>query len=181
MNRSIAGAIVAVGLLLSGCKGGGEVTHSPTPTASSVSASPSPSVSSSPSSDEELAADAVVRFWAEIDRLSSDPAADLSDLAGVARGQTINTWQQILQGDRVRGLKQTGQAKVSSVVVKDADPEGRRPATVCIDLSSVNMVDSEGKSVVVADRSPRVGYDYLLERDPSGRWFVIGDTVTGTC
>jgi glutathionyl-hydroquinone reductase len=37
--------------------------------------------------------------------------------------------------------------------------------TACMDVSKVNVRDSDGKSVVTADRSPRVSYDYTVEMD----------------
>jgi hypothetical protein len=50
----------------------------------------------------------------------------------------------------------------------------------CIDVSKVNVMDKDDKSVVPADRPDRVGYDYAVEMDRQ-KWYVVKEKVNGTC
>jgi hypothetical protein len=42
------------------------------------------------------------------------------------------------------------------------------------------LTDKDGKSVVPADRPPRVSYNYVVEMDRQN-WYVVREKVTGTC
>ena len=144
-----------------------------TPTLSSTSLSPA-------AQDAKDAEMAIPRFWAVVDALSSDPSMSLDKLALVSREPTITTWRQLLTSHRVKQVKQIGHTTVASVTAKPGT--GRQFAvTACVDVSKVNLVDNAGKSVVAANRPPRVQYLYTVEKGSDGAFYVVKDKVIQTC
>lgn len=152
-------------------------SHS-TPTASASSSPASPSVD--PSSPHTMAEHAVVEYVAIIDAASADPSASLSELAGVARGSALAQWQQILTQQRAQGITQAGSVAVKNASAKAASTNGRWSVSACLDVTNVDLLDSSGKSVVKADRPPRVRYVYVVERD-RGKFYVVEEKVVGEC
>jgi hypothetical protein len=131
--------------------------------------------------EAEAAEAAVVKFWRVVDELSADPNTSLNKLANVARGSSIATWRQMLADDRARQHRQVGTVVVASVAAKAKGPKTWQ-VTACIDVSKVNVVDKDGKSVVAATRPPRVEYLYTVEKgqSPEG-YYVIADKAVRTC
>ena len=144
-----------------------------TPTPSSTSLSPA----AQDAKDAELA---IPRFWVVVDALSSDPSVSLDKLALVSREPTITTWRQLLTSHRVKQVKQIGHTTVASVTVKPGTA-GKFAVTACVDVSKVNLVDNAGKSVVAANRPPRVQYLYTVEKVSDGAFYVVKDKVVQTC
>ena len=144
-----------------------------TPMPSSTSLSPA----GQDAKDAELA---IPRFWAVVDALSSDPSMSLDKLALVSREPTITTWRQLLTSHRVKQVKQIGHTTVASVTGKPGTA-GKFAVTACVDVSKVNLVDNAGKSVVAANRPPRVQYLYTVEKGSDGAFYVVKDKVVQTC
>ena len=144
-----------------------------TPTPSSTSLSPA----AQDAKDAELA---IPRFWVVVDALSSDPSVSLDKLALVSREPTITTWRQLLTSHRVKQVKQIGHTTVASVTAKPAT-SGKFAVTACVDVSKVNLVDNAGKSVVAANRPPRVQYLYTVQKGSDGAFYVVKDKVVQTC
>lgn len=72
-------------------------TPSPAPTVDRVSSpTPAPTPLTAAEQNKKNAGNAVVRFVALTDKLSSDPRQSLNKLATVSRGQVIDPWTQIL-------------------------------------------------------------------------------------
>ena len=143
-----------------------------TPTPSSTSLSPA-------AQDAKDAERAIARFWAVVDALSSDPSMSLDKLALVSREPTITTWRQLLTSHRVKQVKQIGHTTVASVTGKPGT-SGKFAVTACVDVSKVNL-DNAGKSVVAANRPPRVQYLYTVEKGSDGAFYVVKDKVVQTC
>ena len=144
-----------------------------TPTLFSTSLSPA-------AQDAKDAEMAIPRFWAVVDALSSDPSMSLDKLALVSREPTITTWRQLLTSHRVKQVKQIGHTTVASVTAKPGTA-GKSAVTACVDVSKVNLVDNAGKSVVAANRPPRVQYLYTVEKGSDGTFYVVNDKVVQTC
>ena len=150
------------------------VTSTPTtPTPSSTSLSPA-------EQDAKDAAQTITRFWGVLDALASDQKKSLDELATVSRDSSINTWRQLLTRHRVQQLTQTGKTVVG---VPSAKPisASRFAVTACIDVSKVNLVDRDGKSVVAANRPPGVQYQYIVEKASGGVFYVVEDKAVQTC
>lgn len=180
MNKALAGAIIAAGFLLGGCNGGGTPTTPSTPASSTPqSASPvSNGPSASQSSLEDGAAQGLVQFWAELDKLATDPSKPLSDLTSVARGQALTQWQRNLTQMRGQGYKQVGSVVVAKPAVTKETATDTYQVKACIDVSKVNVVDQDGKSVVAPNRAPRTLYTYEVQRD-GDKFFVTKDPLQG--
>ena len=159
-----------------------KVNPSSATSATSATTAPTPSTTSlSPAQqDAKDAEQAIPRFWAVVDALSSDPSVSLDKLALVSREPTITTWRQLLTSHRVKQVKQIGHTTVASVSAKPGTA-GKFAVTACVDVSKVNLVDNAGKSVVAANRPPRVQYLYTVEKGSDGAFYVVKDKVVQTC
>ena len=163
-------------------------TNDPTPSASTTTSATTTTTTPMPSSaslspaeqDAKDAEQAIPKFWAVVDALSSNPAVSLDKLALVSREPTITTWRQLLTSHRVKQVKQIGHTTVASVTAKPGTA-GKSAVTACVDVSKVNLVDNAGKSVVAANRPPRVQYLYTVEKGSDGAFYVVKDKVVQTC
>jgi len=184
-TRSCIAAMFALAAItaMSAC-----ATNDPKPSASTTTSATSTTTTPIPSStslsaveqDAKDAEQAIPKFWAVVDALSSDPSASLDKLAVVSREPTISTWRQLLTNHRVKQVKQIGHTTVASVTAKPGDA-GKFTVTACVDVSKVNLVDKVGKSVVAANRPPRVQYLYTVEKGSDGVFYVVQDKVVQTC
>ncbi len=186
-RRIIPAAVAALGMsvVLGACQQGAP-GGDPTPTEASptVTASPSPSPSESKTPEEEateLAEQAVRDFYDVEGAAMQDPENfKQEDLKEVAVGTALTDLQNQLSA--ARGLKQHAIGEMKVVEIKDPKtnlkPKDDVPTVeflVCYDVSDLNIVDEDGKSVVSPDRKDtgveRVGvanYDYP---DPE-EWLV---------
>ena len=183
-TRAVAAVAVLATLLVTGCdQGTGEPTPSPTATSATPTVAPTTPTPTALSPEEEDlrgAEQAVVSLVALTDQLGQDFTRRLDELYIVSRDQAVDTWIQILNLRRVNGQTQIGNSVVEDIqVAKNA--EGLWEATACIDVSGVNVVDKDGKSVVTPDRPARVKYRYLIEKGSDGGFYVIEDEAVETC
>jgi hypothetical protein len=178
-------------LVLSACSGeSGDPGNDPTATPTSTSTSPTPSASETPPTEVEAAsqaAEATVREYYEIrDQLGLDPTAPLRLFRQVATSIELEAQQRLFKKERSQGLVQTGHTRIAELVVQsvdlnNSDPKAGRVPTVqvdvCYDVTDVDVVDEDGKSIVNPDR-PEKGWiryfvsNYKWETDPSGAWRV---------
>ena len=174
-------AVLALGaaLALTGC------TNPAPPPATSTSpaatSTPAPPTSTSPAADPQLAGAeaAVSTLWGLVDALGADPKRSLDELTTVARDQALETWRELLTSQRRQGLRQIGNILIVS---SKASPSGGKfNVDTCIDVSKTSLVDQKGKSVVAANRPPRVRYASVVERGSDGKFYVVQDKVVGTC
>lgn len=148
-----------------------------TPTTSVPSSTTTTTVPATALSSAEAA---ISSFWTSLDSLSAEPNSDLAALAKVARDPAFQTWQQLIVQRRVKSLRQIGATKVATAV---ATRTGASTFEVeaCIDVSGTDLVDSKGKSVVPADRSPRIRYQYSVVQGSDSKFYVTRDKASGSC
>lgn len=149
-------------------------------TSTATTPTPTPATMSVAERETKDAEQTITRFWGVLDELASDPNQSLDKLATVSRGTSINTWRQLLTRHRVQQEKQVGKTVVGEFSVKPRSAT-RFAVAACIDVSKVNLVDRGGKSVVAANRPPRVLYQYLVEKASGGAFFVVEDKAVQTC
>jgi hypothetical protein len=89
-------------------------------------------------------------------------------------------WARNINQDRYDRLTSTGNVVVWKATAARTKERNVYSVTACIDVSKVRVTDKKGKSVVPADRPPRVAYDYTLNKDHH-KWYVVKEKVTGTC
>lgn len=133
---------------------------------------PAPSGTKTTSSDEtpkqsesEVAADAakqtVEDYFATVDKLGQQDDEPLSELGKVAVSRQLSVLRNTIGQQRKAGQHQTGstkvaQMKVQSVNLDNSDPAAGKVPTVtidaCWDVSDVDVVDKNGKSIVSPNR-----------------------------
>jgi hypothetical protein len=187
-----ARAIAAAALLLvamTSCANDGQdpaANASPTPSSST----PTPTATATPPSDTELAseaASATLRKYYDVrNQLRQNPSRPLSLLDQVAISTELAAQKNLFKKERKQGLHQVGATKVAelevqSVNLDNSDPKAGKVPTVqidlCFDVSKVDVVDADEKSVISPDR-PDTGWiqflvsNYEWETDPDAGWRV---------
>lgn len=187
-----ARAIAAAALLLvatTSCANDGQdpaANASPTPSSST----PTPTATATPPSDTELAseaASATLRKYYDVrNQLRQNPSRPLSLLDQVAISTELAAQKNLFKKERKQGLHQVGATKVAelevqSVNLDNSDPKAGKVPTVqidlCFDVSKVDVVDADEKSVISLDR-PDTGWiqflvsNYEWETDPDAGWRV---------
>lgn len=116
-------------------------------------------------SESEVAADAakqtVEHYFATVDKLGQQDDEPLSELGKVAVSRQLSVLRNTIGQQRKAGQHQTGstkvaQMKVQSVNLDNSDPAAGKVPTVtidaCWDVSDVDVVDKNGKSIVSPNR-----------------------------
>ena len=157
-----------------------------TPSPSSTSVTPTTTATSTATREEKnakAASAAVVEFWAVVDRLGSNPKSKLEDLATVSRDPANAQWTQNLFNRRIRGEKFIGSTTVTIESSKPAtSAEDVYTVMACLDVSKLNVVDAEGKSVIPATRKPRISYQYEVKQDSStAKWYLTAEKAGTEC
>ncbi len=150
----------------------GTTTTSPTTTSSSATTTQA-------DSDKAEVERAIIGFSRVTDQLATSPKASLDKLASVSRGESNSQWTQILTNYRRKAWKQVGSTSVQVTRVH-AQGSSSFTAMACLDVSKVNLVDKDGKSVVAATRPSRVAYDYSV-RKAGDVYFITEDKAVRTC
>lgn len=181
-QQHLGAALLMLGLLAAGCTKSEPPQPTPTPSSASQSATASPSVTPTIPTSEAATVARAKGYVAMLDKLSSNPKANLDELSTVARGKAADKWRQILLDDRSAGHRQTGSTKLTLISAKVGSSDQRWTVTMCLDVSGVDVVDRDGKSVVAKNRPDRVRDVLTVDQDTSSsKWFVTQDKVTGTC
>ncbi len=187
-----ARAIAAAALLLvamTSCANDGQdpaANASPTPSSST----PTPTATATPPSDTELAseaASATLRKYYDVrNQLRQNPSRPLSLLDQVAISTELAAQKNLFKKERKQGLHHVGATKVAelevqSVNLDNSDPKAGKVPTVqidlCFDVSKVDVVDADEKSVISLDR-PDTGWiqflvsNYEWETDPDAGWRI---------
>lgn len=181
--RPHLGALVlALGMLAAGCTKSEAPPPTPTSPSASQSATPSSSATSTIPATQAAAVARSRGYVAMLDKLRGNPKANLDQLSTVARAKAADNWRQVLLKDRSVGRRQTGATKLSLISAKDGSSDQQWVVTMCLDVSNVDIVDRNGKSVVSKSRPDRVRDVLTVDQDTnSSKWYVTQDKVTETC
>ncbi|MBS2938497.1 hypothetical protein KDN32_12155 [Nocardioides sp. J2M5] len=189
-NQRRVAALVLAALItaaLAACSNGPASTDVPSTTTSPEEPSSSAPTSETPTSGadaaEQAAVEAMHKYFAVVDELRQDPAVPLGRLKAVALGGQLTAQQVFTRNQRKAGNRQVGDTRLPEVVVQqlntdDSAPDGAvAQLDVCWDVSTVDVLDRHGKSIVTPDRSERGWTRYTLT-NPRGEapfddgWFV---------
>jgi hypothetical protein len=156
----------------------------PRPTASSSdTASPSETVVAS-----DAAATIVRTYYPTVDALRQDPERAAQELESVTASTQLAAQKKLLESQRKQRLHQVGNTKIikletRSISLDNSDPAAGKVPTaivdVCWDVSSVDVVDDSGESVVTPDRAA-IGWtrfsvaNYDWPSNPADGWRVAG-------
>lgn len=185
----VATAALLLVVITSCANDGQDPAASGSPTATSSSPGP-PSATTTPPPDTEIASEAATallrQFYAVRNQLRQDRAKPLALLKTVAISTELAAQQNLFKKERKQGLHQAGETKIAelqvqSVNLDNSDPKAGKVPTVqidvCFDVSGVDLLDENGKSVVNLDR-PDTGWirysvaNYDWVNDPAGAWRV---------
>lgn len=188
VRRTIASAAAA--LLFAAASGCDDDGESPSSTAPSSSRPTPTATTSAPPTDTDIASqsatDLVREYYAVRDRLRQAPTTSLAELKSVATSTELTAQQTLFDQERERGLRQTGDTRIGDLTVQAVNLDNRDPDVgkvpvvqidVCWDVSNVDILDADGKSVVSTDR-PNTGWirytvaNYEWATDPDGGWRV---------
>ena len=167
-RRTLALALAALLVCaLAGCSDDPASTTTPTDSTSSSSPSPS-STSSDPPTDSEVAEQAATQlatdYFAAVDHVRQDVKEPLKQLMKVAIGGQLAAQELLTRNQHKVGNRQVGDTRVVDIVIQsvnldNSDPTAGRVPTVqmdvCWDVSDVDVVNSQGKSIVSPDRADR--------------------------
>ncbi|HET7385509.1 MAG TPA: hypothetical protein VFJ19_02445 [Nocardioidaceae bacterium] len=187
---ALLATVTAVAIAMGGCASdGNDPAATPTPTSSSSSPATT-TTSPTPQSDSEIAseaASAILRKYYEVrNDLRRNPSKPLRLLDEVAISTELAAQKNLFTKERKQGLHQTGATKiveleVQSVNLDNSDPKAGKVPTVqidlCFDVSGVDVIDKDGRSVISPDR-PDTGWiqflvsNYQWDTDPDGSWRV---------
>lgn len=176
-------------------------TSTSSPTSSSTTADPSVTSTATTSPEDEAAvlSEEVLRAWlrAQTDCLADPGTVELTCFDDVAIGTELNDLRNALTGAQALGNTVSGSIEIISLNVRSADLAidlAAAPPVVptvvfgaCLDVSNYNIVDSNGQSIVPADRPNHVSskisvYNYEYP-DQSG-WRVgysVADDEEPSC
>lgn len=142
----VAPAVLIAALLLTGCGPG-----SPPPAASGT-----PTSTVTPDAEEAAFRAAEATYRAYVDALN---AVDLSDPAtfepvfALTTGRINDEDRRALSGYHSAGVTMTGSTEITEVR-GNAAGHGSASLLVCVDVSSIEMRDQAGTSIVQSDREP---------------------------
>lgn len=182
------GAVVLAAV--AACGGGNPQADPPKPSTPRSTSTATPSSTPSPTSPSNAAAaqaKALVRhYFAVLDELGQNPARNLKGLASVATATELAAEKSFFRDQHRRGERQAGDTHLAVVKVQSVNLDKPDPATdtvptvvvdVCWDVSKVDVLDSDGNSVVGSNR-PDTGWtrytvtnDHFVA-DPTGGWRV---------
>lgn len=182
-------AAVVLTLGMAGC--GDKTTNDPIPPKSNSPTAATPTKSLTP--EEQVtkeAEEALARYYKVHDEMWQDPSIPLDKLKTVETSFAFNLDSDLRRQDLAGGAKQTGTTKFSiekvlQVSLDNSDPkQGKAPTVqfrVCEDISDVDIVDKNGKSLIDPGRPDRsiarywvTNYDF--KTNPHDAWKVSSFT-----
>jgi hypothetical protein len=184
----ISAAVLIAAMLGTSCSadvGSAGPAATGSPSATAPPAEPETSPAETPEEQAKAQAIAVVRdFIAVFDQLYADPNREVTELDRLAQGKTLEWATGWLTRDREKGRVAVGTEKLidikaTSVTLNAADTPSGHPTVrveTCIDLTGFDIVDREGKSVVLPTRPDRVAIDWEVWLVSDNQWRV---TETG--
>lgn len=182
-----ASAALLLGVLAGCSEDPARTTSPPEPTTDSTPSTGTPA--SEPPSDSEMAEQAASQlmrgYYATVDRLRQDPTQPLSQLRTVANGGQLEAQTIFTRNQRKAGNRQAGGAQVVVVVVQsvnlNSSGQGQIPTVqldVCWDVSAVDVLDRDGRSIVSPERPDRGWTRYTVanhqwKTSPDDGWRVV--------
>ena len=174
-----------------------EPSTGPVPTPSSTVSPPTPTPAPTPTPTARPTADAkteaarrevlalVDKYYKVDQRIAKNRRVPLDRYYTVAAGKYVQVLLQNAQSQRAQGHRVIGSVRFGRPDVLKLDPSGDKDklpsATVqiCLDVSRVDVVDQEGKSVVKPNRADAYVERLRIQKKKNG-WRVVAGTNKGT-
>ncbi|MDQ1609498.1 MAG: hypothetical protein QOE16_2230 [Microbacteriaceae bacterium] len=161
VTREILATLAGAGLIvitLAGCATPASPPSAPSATRSPVFAS-----------DEEAlkaATDAYAAYLAMSDTILSEGGVNPERLVSVATGEALKKTEADVKVYSTRRLHTTGSTHFDSLKIQSYSPD--LSAYVCEDVSGIDVVDDQGRSLVKPDRDPRTPFEVGFEVSADG-------------
>ncbi|HWU46545.1 MAG TPA: hypothetical protein VN133_07290, partial [Humibacter sp.] len=146
-----------------------------TPSAPKPTHSPTASRTPMFASDEEAlkaATDAYAAYLKMSDTIFSEGGIDPERMSTVAIGQTLRTDIAGFATAKKRGWKQIGMTQFDGVRLQSVTAHGVR-VYACVDVSGVDVVNADGKSIVSEQRPARSAVVVALEAPPADNRLLV--------
>lgn len=189
--QRVLGGLATAAILLAATAACADDGNDPAASGSPTPSSPAPTTATTtPPSDTEVASEAasdvVRRYFATVDQLRQDPDQPSTELNAVTISTQLSAQKKLLESQRTDGRRQVGDTQIVELTVQainldNSDPQAGKVPTVqvdvCFDVSEVDVLDANEKSVVSPDR-PDTGWirflvsNYEWAGDPKGGWRV---------
>lgn len=184
----VAGLLLALPLALGGCGSDDDPQAEPTAPTTTTQATAPPATPRDQAIDDAMKV--VTQYNSIRDRIGQDNTYPINSYSAVSTGSDYKLVTEIARRERGTGQRQIGSATVS--LIKATNVELKKSATVklaiCQDISKTNVLDRDGKSLVVPNRLERRLAKYTIanptyKSDPRKGWKVTKSLVTGkdTC
>lgn len=153
-TKMLGCALIASLTLLAGCMNSTPPTPSPTPT-SSATPTPTPSASPTPtlSPEQQVAANAVLKFYEVADQIATNTEVDLNSLYEVSGGELVQEYLKDLQMMRVTSRAANTDGRVLSR--SGSTTRKRDQATHATNRAVFTPIDQRAVAVVVLEPHPR--------------------------
>lgn len=164
--------------LVAGCSPAANEPASVTPASSSA-------FTSSPSAQDvtvDAATAATRRYYATTDELFQNAQLPIDGVATVADGEELEAVRSQLQAQRVRGEVQSGAVVVDRATATSADLGTPSSVTldVCLDVSAVDVIGADGRSVLAADRPTQAQVTVTAVDAGERGWLVERTQASGS-
>lgn len=117
---------------------------------------------------EAAIAETVRRYFTTVDQVRQDAEKPESDLDAVASSTQLTAQKRLLKNQRGSGRRQVGDTRLVELSIESVFLD--KPVTayvdVCWDVSGVDIIDADGKSVVTDGRKD-VGWTRLTVTNPA--------------
>lgn len=194
MTRSQAlpiSSALACALVLGNCsdQSGDETT---TPAQTNVTRTSEPVVTSETSDDveqtttaspelsaeeqDEADIDETLRLYTDALSAAFNGDASVEGIYPFSRDTARDKWVTEVMAAEAQGFAFSGLMRVDIIEVNISGDTAE--AVGCLDVSGIEAVDENGKSILAEERLDRTVQDYVLERDDSAQagWYVVEDT-----
>jgi hypothetical protein len=170
VRRAGVAVAIAAGLTLAAC----------TPPSDGPTRSPSPSATPLFSSDEEALAAAEEAYAAYVtvtDQIFSEGGADLDRLSSVVTGAQLKIERTSFEEIASKGYRSIGTTTFDRVELQRYSKASSNDAEVvvylCQDISSIDVLDASGMSVVSDERVDRISYEVAFDTQGNGESHLL--------
>ncbi len=125
---------------------------------------------------QKSAGQAVIAFWAMVDRISQNPDLSVEELGKVARGQALAQWVSNIVDSLDRNSVQAGDTMVTITDVETVEDGQRYEVTACLDWSEVEFNGVKPERGELGDRQ-QITYVVRPDVVSEGELFVTDDPL----
>jgi hypothetical protein len=136
----------------------------------------------------ESARQAYEEYLKVTDQIIADGGQSPERVDPLVTAELADTEKQGFQDFRDRSMRSVGNSQLAGLTLQEYQPDARNGVSIltiytCVDISGVDVLDANGKSVVSADRPDTSAFEVTLDLDrsaPHGLRVSSNEPWTGT-